>query len=80
MADYSYLARSCGGSHTLTYTNRRYTSLQHITHLIQTEEESQHVPSVPQTQVFKHMIIYNNIVQDNILPILYPHMINISVI
>ena len=42
MADYGYLAmsRSCGGSHTLTYPNRRYTRLQHITHILQTEEEA----------------------------------------
>ncbi|XP_072550259.1 uncharacterized protein [Salminus brasiliensis] len=41
MATYSYLAmsRSCGGSHTLTYTNRRYSRLQHITQLIQTEDD-----------------------------------------
>ncbi|XP_017572476.1 glutamine-rich protein 2 isoform X2 [Pygocentrus nattereri] len=42
MADYGYLAvsRSCGGSHTLTYANRRYSRLQHITQIIQTEDSS----------------------------------------
>ncbi|KAI4876919.1 hypothetical protein NFI96_030233, partial [Prochilodus magdalenae] len=42
MADYGYLAvsRSCGGNHTLTYSNRRYSRLQHITQLIQTEDNS----------------------------------------
>ncbi|KAM6957125.1 uncharacterized protein FYW47_011227 [Aplochiton taeniatus] len=49
MADYSYLAmsRSCGGSHTVTYPNRRLTRLQHITHIIQTEEDVQ--PLSPST-------------------------------
>uniref|UniRef100_A0A8C7CGA8 DUF4795 domain-containing protein n=1 Tax=Oncorhynchus kisutch TaxID=8019 RepID=A0A8C7CGA8_ONCKI len=40
MADYSYLAMSlsCGGSHTVTYPNRRYTRLQHFSHFLQPEE------------------------------------------
>ncbi|KAK1799199.1 hypothetical protein P4O66_007454, partial [Electrophorus voltai] len=52
MTEYGYLAlsRSCGGSHTLTFANRRYSRLQHITHLIQTEEDSQ-VMSSPGLQV-----------------------------
>ncbi|ROL49780.1 Glutamine-rich protein 2 [Anabarilius grahami] len=50
MADYSYLARSCGGSHTLTYPSRRYTRIQHITHLIHSDEESRPVPSGPPPQ------------------------------
>ncbi|XP_049323990.1 glutamine-rich protein 2 isoform X2 [Astyanax mexicanus] len=43
MASYGYLtmSRSCGGNHTLTYANRRYSHLQHITQLIQTEEDSE---------------------------------------
>uniref|UniRef100_A0A4W4HFI8 DUF4795 domain-containing protein n=1 Tax=Electrophorus electricus TaxID=8005 RepID=A0A4W4HFI8_ELEEL len=43
MTEYGYLAlsRSCGGSHTLTFANRRYSRLQHITHLIQTEEDKE---------------------------------------
>ncbi|XP_066498699.1 glutamine-rich protein 2 isoform X1 [Hoplias malabaricus] len=42
MADNGYLAmsRSCGGSHTLTYSNRRYSRLQHITQLLQTEDDA----------------------------------------
>ncbi|KAJ8251725.1 hypothetical protein GJAV_G00224440 [Gymnothorax javanicus] len=39
MADYSYLARSCGGSHTMTFPNRRYTRLQHIAQVIQDGQE-----------------------------------------
>ncbi|XP_052375024.1 glutamine-rich protein 2-like isoform X3 [Oncorhynchus keta] len=49
MADYSYLAmsRSCGGSHTVTYPNRRYTHLQHFSHFLQAEEETPPISSSP---------------------------------
>nr|XP_046186873.1 uncharacterized protein C16orf96-like isoform X1 [Oncorhynchus gorbuscha] len=49
MADYSYLAmsRSCGGSHTVTYPNRRYTRLQQFSHFIQAEEETPPISSSP---------------------------------
>ncbi|XP_063077121.1 glutamine-rich protein 2 [Engraulis encrasicolus] len=45
----SAIARSCGGSHTLTYRQRRHTRLQQLTHLIQAEEE---IPPIrtPRTQ------------------------------
>ncbi|XP_051570450.1 glutamine-rich protein 2-like [Myxocyprinus asiaticus] len=51
MTNYSYLARSCGGSHTLTYPHHHYSHL--ITHLIQAEEESQSMSSGPPIQVYK---------------------------
>ncbi|XP_042172261.1 glutamine-rich protein 2-like [Oncorhynchus tshawytscha] len=49
MADYSYLAmsQSCGGSHTVTYPNCRYTRLQHFSHFIQAEEETPPISSSP---------------------------------
>ncbi|XP_048870467.1 glutamine-rich protein 2-like isoform X3 [Brienomyrus brachyistius] len=46
MADYSYLpvSRNCGGSHTLSLANRRYTHLQHIAHFMQSSPEAQSSP------------------------------------
>ncbi|XP_018090840.1 uncharacterized protein C16orf96 homolog isoform X1 [Xenopus laevis] len=42
LADYNYMtsARSCGGSHTLTYSHRRFSKLQNITSKMSPEEGS----------------------------------------
>lgn len=58
MANYSDLTmtRNCGGSHTITYANRRFPHLKHISHLIPAEENSLEMPgSALQIQVGIHV-------------------------